>query len=68
MLFHDNTCPPTAVAIQELPNQFKRKIFDNPPCSPDPAPSHHYLFLKLKKFLGSKYFESDEELENALTT
>ncbi|GBO32507.1 hypothetical protein AVEN_130437-1 [Araneus ventricosus] len=38
------------------------------PYSPNLAPSDFHLFLKLKEFLGSKYFGSDEELENAVTT
>ncbi|GBL80255.1 hypothetical protein AVEN_92191-1 [Araneus ventricosus] len=35
---------------------------------PDLSPSDFHLFLKLKEFLGDKRFESDEKLENAVTT
>ncbi|GBL77785.1 hypothetical protein AVEN_152988-1 [Araneus ventricosus] len=34
---------------------------------PDLAPSYFHLFLKLREFLCSKRFGSDEELENAVT-
>ncbi|GBO46910.1 hypothetical protein AVEN_142840-1 [Araneus ventricosus] len=43
-------------------------LFDHPPYSPDIAPSDFHLFLKLKEFPGDERFESDEELENAVTT
>ncbi|GBM13491.1 hypothetical protein AVEN_40427-1 [Araneus ventricosus] len=44
------------------------EIFDHPPYSLDLSPSDFHLFLKLKEFLGSKRFGSDEELENTVTT
>ncbi|GBN48248.1 hypothetical protein AVEN_184248-1 [Araneus ventricosus] len=34
----------------------------------DLAPSDFHLFLKLKEFLGSKRFGSDEGLENVMAT
>ncbi|GBL80513.1 hypothetical protein AVEN_225214-2 [Araneus ventricosus] len=43
-------------------------LFHHPPYSPDLSPSDFHLFLKMKEFLGGKRFESDEELENAVTT
>ncbi|GBM67110.1 hypothetical protein AVEN_59327-1 [Araneus ventricosus] len=68
VLLHENACPHTAAATQELLDQIGWKNFYQPPYSPDPAPSDFYLFLKLKKFLGGKRFGSDKELENAVTT
>ncbi|GBM69498.1 Histone-lysine N-methyltransferase SETMAR [Araneus ventricosus] len=68
VLVHNNACPHTAAATQELLDQFRWEIFDHPPYSPDLAPSDFYLPLKLKEFMGGKHFGSDEELENAVTT
>ncbi|GBN02521.1 hypothetical protein AVEN_31191-1 [Araneus ventricosus] len=65
---HDNTCPHTDAATQEILDKFGWEIFDYPLYRPDLAPSDFHLFLKLKEFLGGKRFGSDEELENAVTT
>jgi len=37
-----------------------------PPNSPDLAPSDFHLFLHLKKFLGGKRFDDDEDLKDAV--
>ena len=37
-----------------------------PPYSPDQAPSDFHLFLHLKKFLGGKRFDDDEDLKDAV--
>jgi len=37
-----------------------------PPYSPDLAPSDFHLFLHLKKFLGSKRFDDDDDLKDAV--
>ncbi|GBL74462.1 Mariner Mos1 transposase [Araneus ventricosus] len=68
VLLHDNACPHTAAATQELLDQFVWEIFDHLPYSPVLAPSDFHLFLKQKEFLGDKCFGSDVELENAVTT
>jgi len=36
------------------------------PYSPDLAPSDFYLFLHLKKFLGGKRFDDDDDLKDAV--
>ena len=38
---------------------------DQPPYSPDLAPSDFHLFLHLKKFLGGKRFD-DDDLKDAV--
>ncbi|GBM72579.1 Histone-lysine N-methyltransferase SETMAR [Araneus ventricosus] len=68
VLLHDNSRLHSAAATQELLDQFGWEIFDNPPYSPDLAPSDFHRFLKLRYFLGGKRFGSDKELENAVTT
>ena len=37
-----------------------------PPYSPDLAPSDYHLFLHLKKFLGGKQFDDDDDLKDAV--
>jgi len=37
-----------------------------PPYSPDLAPSDFNLFLQLKKFLGGKRFDDDDDLKDAV--
>jgi len=39
---------------------------DHPPYSPDLASSDHHLFLHLKKFLGGKRFDDDDDLKDAV--
>ena len=39
---------------------------DHPPYSPDLAPSYYHLFLHLKKFLGGKQFDDDDDLKDAV--
>ena len=39
---------------------------DHPRCSPDLAPSDYHLFLHLKKFLGGKRFDDDDDLKDAM--
>ena len=42
--------------------------FDNPPYSPDLAPSGFRLFLHLKSFLAGRRFHDDNEVKEAVTT
>jgi histone-lysine N-methyltransferase SETMAR len=42
------------------------KILENPPHSPDHAPSDFHLFGKLKEHLSGKRFASDQEVENEI--
>jgi len=37
-----------------------------PPYSPDLAPGDFHLFLHLKKFLGGKWFDNDDNLKDAV--
>ena len=39
---------------------------DHPLYSPDLTPSDFHLFLHLKKFLGGKRFDDDEDLNDAV--
>jgi len=39
---------------------------DHPPYWPDLAPSDYHLFLHLKKFLGGKLFDDDDDRKDAV--
>ena len=39
---------------------------DHPPYSPDLTPSDFHLFLHLKKFLGGKWFDDNDDLKVAV--
>jgi len=39
---------------------------DHPPYSSDLAPSDFHLFLHLKKFLGGKRFDDNDDLKDAV--
>ena len=51
---------------QDLVTSFKWEQVDHPPYSPDLAPSDFHLFLHLKKFLGGKRFDDDDDLKDAV--
>jgi hypothetical protein len=41
---------------------FNWELSEHPPCSSDLALSHYYLFTYLMNWLGSQYFNNNEEL------
>jgi hypothetical protein len=43
-------------------------MFDNPPYSPDLAPSDYYLFTHLNNWLGTQRFNNNEELMQGVKT
>ena len=66
LLLHDNARPHSAAQIQDLITSFRWEQMDHPPYSPDLAPSEFHLFLHLKKFLGGKRFDDDDDLRDAV--
>ena len=65
-VLHDNTRPHYAAQTQNLITSFRWEQMDHPPYSPDLAPSDFHIFLHLKKFLGSKRFDDDDDLKDAV--
>ena len=65
-LLHGNAWPHCAAQTQDLITLFKWEQMNHPPYSPDLAPSDFHLFLHLKKFLGSKRFDEDDDLKGAV--
>lgn len=64
---HDNARPHTAQRTSQLLTKFKWDVFDHPPYSPDLAPSDFHLFPYMKRWLASRRFANDGELQNAVT-
>jgi hypothetical protein len=62
VLLYDNTRPHTAARTNALIKLFNWEIFDHPTYSPDLAPSDYHLFIKVKVWLGTQSFHTNEEL------
>jgi transposase len=62
VLLHDNARPHTAGRTNSLIKLFNWEIFDLSPYSPDLAPSNYSLFTKMKVWLGTQRFHTNEEL------
>ena len=65
-LLHNNARPHSAAQTQDRITSFKWEQMDPPPYSPDLAPSDFHLFLRLKKCLGGKRFDDDDDLKDAV--
>jgi len=66
-IFHQDNEPAhkTVLAIRKL-RDLKYEFLENPPYSPDLAPSDFYLFPKLKIFLTGQCFSSNQETTAAI--
>ena len=62
VLLHENTRPHTTARTNALIELFNWEIFDHPPYSPDLAPSDYHLFTKMKVWLATRRFHTNEEL------
>ena len=61
-LLHDNPRPHTTARTNAAIRLFNWEIFDHPPYSPDLAPSDYDLFTKMKVWLATRRFHTNEEL------
>jgi transposase len=62
ILLQDNARPHAAASTRALLKHFNWELFDHLPCSPDIAPSNYHLFTYLKNWMGSQFFNNNEEL------
>jgi transposase len=67
VLLHDNASPHTAARTNALIKCFNWEIFGQPPYRPDLAPKDYHLFSKMKFWLGTQHFHSNEELRDGVT-
>ena len=68
ILLHDNAWPHTAARTNALIKLFNWEIFDHPPYSPDLASSNYHLFSKMKVWLATHCFHTNEELMDDVKT
>jgi histone-lysine N-methyltransferase SETMAR len=62
VILHDNTQPHTAARANASIKLFNWEIFDHPSYSTDLAQSEYHLFIKMKVWLGTQHFHTNEEL------
>jgi len=62
VLLQDNARSHTAACTNALTKLFTWEIFYHPPYSPDLAPSDYHLFPKMKVWLVTQHFHTNEEL------
>ena len=67
ILLH-NAWPHTTACTNSLIKLFKWEIFDNRPYSPGLAPSDYHLFSKMKVWLATQRFHTNEELMDGVKT
>ena len=63
---HNNAWPHSAAQTQDLITSLRWEQMDRPSYSPHLGPSDFHLFLHLKKFLGGKRFDDDNDLKDAV--
>jgi len=68
LFLHDNAPAHPALATQKKQAYLGFQCVDNPPYSPDLAPSDYHLFPRLKKQLKCRHFSSDAEVIDAAET
>jgi histone-lysine N-methyltransferase SETMAR len=61
VLLHYNARPHTTAHTNGLIKLFNWEIFDHPPYSPDLAPIDYQLFTKIKVWLATQRFHTNEE-------
>jgi hypothetical protein len=67
VLLHDNAQPHTAARTNALIKLFNWEIFDHPSYRTDLAPSDYHLFTKMKVWLATQRFHTNEELMDGVS-
>jgi histone-lysine N-methyltransferase SETMAR len=62
VLLHDNARPHTAARTNDLIKLFNWEIFDHPSYIPVLVPIDYHLFTKVKVWLATQLFHTNEEL------
>ena len=62
VILHESAWPHTVTRTNALIKIFICEIFDHPPYSPDLTPSDYHLFTKMKVWLATQRFHTNEEL------
>jgi hypothetical protein len=67
VLLHDNARAHTTARTNALVKLFNWEISDHSFYSPDLAPSDYHLFTKIKFWLGTQLFHTNEELMDGIS-
>jgi histone-lysine N-methyltransferase SETMAR len=67
ILFQDNATPHRQRDVQNLVQRWGWEVLAHPPYSPDLAPFDYWLFSRVKKHLRGKRFESEDDINHAVT-
>jgi hypothetical protein len=67
VLLRDNAWPHTTARTNALIKLFNWDIFDHPPYSTDLTPSDYHIFTKMKVWLATQCFHTNEELMDAVS-
>jgi hypothetical protein len=66
VFLQDNVRPHIAARTNALIKLFNWEIFDHPPNSPDLAPIDYRLFTKMKIWLATQCFHTNEDLRDGV--
>jgi histone-lysine N-methyltransferase SETMAR len=67
ILLQDNTTPHRHRDVQNLVQRWGWEVLAHPPCSPDLAPCDYWLISHVKKHLQGKLFQSEDDINTAVT-
>ena len=66
ILLHDNARPHVVQVIKAAVQEFKWKVLQRLPCSPELAPMDYYVFHSLLNHIWGITFDNEEDLKNWL--
>jgi histone-lysine N-methyltransferase SETMAR len=67
ILLQDNATPHHHCDVQNLVQRWVWEVLAHPPYSPDLAPCDYWLFSRVKEHLWGKRFESEDNINTAVT-
>jgi histone-lysine N-methyltransferase SETMAR len=67
ILLQDNATPHRHCDVQNLVQHWGWEVLAHPPYSPDLAPCDYWLFSRVKKRLRGKRFQSEDDINTAVT-
>jgi histone-lysine N-methyltransferase SETMAR len=67
ILLQDNATPHRHHDVQNLVQRWGWVVLAHPPYSPDLAPCDYWLFSRVKKHLREKRFQSEDDINTAVT-
>jgi hypothetical protein len=66
-LLQDNASSHNVTIFKQFLDKRKVTVLDHPPYWPDLAPADYFLFRKVKSHLKGRLFDSNSDIEKAMT-